>query len=393
MSTRRVSNINFEDLIPYCIFPNSFIRNGKIPAQQRVLFEILCTFDHLDKDKNRKGWCDPNLDTLADYMGLSIRSVQTHLKRLVEAGMVTVVYRNNSLQNKRSSIYILNILPGISAVDRKRIAATRNIDIKHAISGLNNIKVQTANGTQFISEKEFDLEYLVTGNPANGEIIDGEIATPEDIISKEEEVSDGEDRQASEDNSVKEKEQTTTQRDTVQHGHGNRQSNTTTANTNTSEDEIEISFTKSNIKVKKEPKQLDDFQLANWDNKDVIVRIQVGNYEGLKPIDYCMYFKHKYELQYPGERYIIDRTKDIVQIKNKLKELEPELVINLIEYFVANYQRLFYNSEYRRPKIYQLGIAWLLNKLMENYYYKEKNKVEEPIQVQKDDTTVKRQVF
>jgi DNA-binding transcriptional ArsR family regulator len=390
MSTSRVSNMNFEDLIPYCIFPNSFIRNGKIPAQQRVLFEILCTFDHMDKNKNRKGWCDPNLDTLADYMGLSIRSVQTHLKRLVEAGMVTVVYRNNSLQNKRSSIYILNILPGISEFDRKRIAATRNIDIKHAISGLNNIKVQTAKGTQLISEKEFDLEYLVTGNPANGEIIDGEIATPEDIISKEEEVNDGEESEVNYSKATEEYKQNTTTSNGV---HNRPKQNTTNTNTEQVDEEIEISFTKSNIKVKKEPKQLNDYQLANWNNEDAIVRIQVGNYEGLKPIDYCMYFKHKYELQYPGEHYIVDRTKDLAQIRNKLKDLEPELVINLIEYFVANYQRLFYNNEYRRPKIYQLGIAWLLNKLMENYYYKEKNKVEEPIQVRKDDNTVKRQVF
>lgn len=372
------SNVNFEDLIPYCVFPNSFIRNGKIPAQQRVLFEILCTFDHLDKDKNRKGWCDPNLDTLAEYMGLSIRSVQTHLKRLVEAGMVTVVYRNNSLQNKRSSIYILNILPGISAVDRKRIAATRNIDIKHAISGLNNIKVQTANGTQFISEKEFDLEYLVTGNPANGEIIDGEIATPEDIISKEEEVSDGEDT-----NTNNNTQSNDTRQDSV----------STNDNNSEQEDEIEISFTKSNIKVKKEQKPLDDFQLAKWDDKDPVVRIQVGNYENLKAIDYCLYFKHIYNITYPGEMLVIDRTKDIVQIKNRLKDTEPETLIKLIEYFVRNYQRLFYSAEYRRPKIYQMGIAWVFNKICDNYYYAEKNKVEEPIQVQKDDTTVKRQVF
>lgn len=39
----------------------------------------------------------------------------------------------------------------------ENVSPLQNIDIKHAISGLNNIKVQTANGTQFISEQEFDL--------------------------------------------------------------------------------------------------------------------------------------------------------------------------------------------------------------------------------------------
>ena len=104
------SNMSFEDLIPYCIFPNSFIRNGKIPPQQKVLFEILCSYDHVGSDGKRKGWCEPSLDKIAEQMGLKKRAVQTHLKRLVEAGMVVIVYFQYRPQMQEElPLYILNI--------------------------------------------------------------------------------------------------------------------------------------------------------------------------------------------------------------------------------------------------------------------------------------------
>ena len=116
-------------------------------------------------------------------MGLSKRQVQVYLKRLVEKGFVTIIYRNNTLETDcRSSIYVLNILPGLSEADRKRIASTRTIGIKNKISGLNIIKVQTSKGMMYTSQEEFDLEYLVTGKRSSC-VIEGEIGEVE--IDKE----------------------------------------------------------------------------------------------------------------------------------------------------------------------------------------------------------------
>jgi hypothetical protein len=374
--SNKVSNINFEDLISYCIFPNSFIRNGNIPAQQRVLFEILCTFDFMDKDGKRKGWCDPSLDTLSNYMGLSVRAVQIHLKRLVESGMVTVIYRNCSINGKKSSIYILNILPSLSEADRIRIAATRNIEVKHAISGLNTIKVQTNSGIQSINEEAFDLQYIITGERSS-EIIEGEIATPEEIISMFEEEEVPQTEKYGYDDEVDEVVETSNCTDNKQN-----------------EDNFEISFKSPStpISFKSKQEKIKSMQNDKWNDKDPVVRIMIGNLEDLKPLDYCKYFKHKYELQYPGEMLVVDRIKDTAAIKNRLKDMEPSVLIGAINYYIANYQKLFYSEDYRRPKVYQLGITWVFNKLLENFYYAEKSKIEtEPIQFQNEN--VKHQVF
>lgn len=368
----KISNINFEDLVPYCIFPNSFIRNGKIPPQQKVLFEILCSYDFMDKEGKRKGWCDPSLDTISGQMGLKKRAVQVHLKRLVEGGLVTVIYRNNATEGHRSSIYVLNILPGLSDADLKRIALTRNLDIKHLVSGLNTIKVQTSEGMKDIANEEFDLQYIVTGQRAS-EIIEGEIATPEDIISDDEEA----------DVSVFEREGLTNE---LKNDNKN-----TKQEVQDNEDDIKISFKKSTVVINPSERRK-QVKSEEFNSKDAVSRMLAGNYDDLKPLDYCKYFKHKYEIKYPTEKLIIDRIKDTVAIKNRLKDMEPEVLVQVLEYYIENYHRLFYTNEYRRPKIYQLGIAWVFNKLLENFYYAQKSKIDETPQEIKTEE-VRRQVF
>lgn len=324
------SNIDLTDYIPFCVFPNSFIRNGKLSSNVKVLFEILCSYDHLDGDGKRKGWCSPALDTVAEQMGLEKRSVQNHLKKLVELGMVTIIYRNTQATSNepRTSIYVLNILPGLSEVDLKRIAHTRNIEIKHIISGLNTIKVQTTNGIQTINREEFDLQYLVTGEHSS-DVIDGELD-----------------------------ENTDTEKDTKQ---------------TTDDDNIEFEFKPYTPKAKRKE--------AKCDDPDPIVRILKGDYSNLKPIDLCKYFKHCYELQYPGQIYMIDRYKDPSTLQAKFAELEnlPEL----IEFFVRRYKDMFYSKDYPKPQIYQLSIAWIMNKLIDSFNRAEQAKQDaEPIRVQ-----------
>lgn len=346
-----LSNINFDDIISYCIFPNSYIRNGQIPVHEKVLFEILCSYDFITGDGTRKGWCDPGLQTIADQMGLSKRSVQIYLKRLVQKGLVTVIYRNTALQEK-SSLYILNILPGLSENDRKRIAATRTIDIKNKISGLNIIKVQTAQGMQYISEEEFDLEYLVTGHRSS-EVIDGEIVDVDDIVEGDTEIEfkDNGDELEKQYAEQCEQEQQESQEN----------------------EDAGFSFKKPAKPINTNHKK--DINSGMYD-PDPVVRILSGNYKDLKPMDIIKYFKHKYEIQYPGETLVFDRIKDTRALKLKMAEVDIPLLIQVIDYFIQNYARLFYTNEYRRPRIYQLGIAWIFNKLLENFYYNEKGKQE-----------------
>jgi DNA-binding transcriptional ArsR family regulator len=347
-----VSNINFDNLIQYCIFPNSFIRNGKLPAQQKVLFEIFCTYDHLDGNGTRKGWCSPSLDKVAEQIGLSKRAVQVHLKRLVEAGMIVIVYRNNEIVpgSPKSSIYILNILPGVSEADRKRIAAARTIEIKHLISGLSTIKIQTVTGMQYISEEEFDLECIVTGQRSST-VMDGEIADPEDIISK-----------------VDENKTSTTAELNRFTGEQLK------AESKVAEDDV-FSFKKNTT-----PKR----DKIGFNSEDVICRIGAGNYKGVTNKNICAYYKHLFEISYPGEKYIVDYIKETGIIGARLKTWDIDVLIPMIEFFIQRYDKLFCTTEYPRPRLYQLSIAWIINKLNEQFSRAEKAKVEmeEPIPFQ-----------
>jgi hypothetical protein len=310
-----LSNINFDNLIPYCIFPNSFIRNGKIPPQEKVLFEILCSYDHLSKDGNRKGWCEVGLDTVAEQMGLEKRMVQIHLNRLIEKGFVTVVYRNTNPRytgDPRSSIYILNILPGLSEADIKRIVSTMTVTIKHKISGLNTIRVKTSRGVEYIpSAEEFDLEYLITGNRSS-EVLD-------DIADEE---------------------------------------------TPKTEKEEDIFTFKANDK----PSQAKSNPEPNINDPDPIVRILMGNYNTVDVKDICKYFSYVYRQAYPIDpEYLIDRTKDSAQVKLMLGKVKVDTFIPMMEFFVRNYDRMFANSNYPRPKIFQMGITWIWNKLSDEF--------------------------
>lgn len=335
------SNMSFEDLIPYCIFPNSFIRNGKIPPQQKVLFEILCSYDHVGSDGKRKGWCEPSLDKIAEQMGLKKRAVQTHLKRLVEAGMVVIVYRNIIPDAGRTSLYILNILPGLSEADRKRIALTRNIEIKHKISGLNTIKVQTAKGMIDVSEKEFDLEYIITGNRSSTILEADGIVDPEEIISKAQESL------------IKDKEL---------YEFCGEQLKQKKAEINLDDDMEGLSFGRK-IVMKKKTKG------PGWSSEDPIVRITAGNYDKVTPREICVYFKHLVEITYPGLPYIIEwkNNKDPNIISNRLEQYDVDVFIPMMEHFIKNYERLFYDPKYPKPAIWHLSQTWIINKLSADF--------------------------
>lgn len=339
------SNIDlndYEQLISCCVFPNSFIRNGTLKPHEKVLFEILCSYDFLNADGERKGWCDVGLDRVAEEMGLSKRQVQVYLKRLVEKGFVTIIYRNNTLETDcRSSIYVLNILPGLSEADRKRIASTRTIGIKNKISGLNIIKVQTSKGMMYTSQEEFDLEYLVTGKRSSC-VIKGEIGEVE--IDKE----------------------------------------------NTVEEFDGLKITTGRKVVDPESLKRNNSVDPGYYSDDPIVRILSGNYKDLKPMDICKYFGFVYKQVYPNDPpYVVSKKIEIPHIKRRLSQVDTDILIEMIKFFITNYDRLFKNENYLRPRIWAIGTDWIWQKLSEHYARAtetlEEEKQRESIQVQMKD--------
>ena len=331
------SNVTLNDLVPYSIFPNSFIRNGKLSPQQKILFEIFCSYDHIGVDGTRKGWCEVSLDTIAQQMGLVKTSVQVHLKKLVELGMIVVVYRNNdpNFNKSKTSIYILNILPGISESDKKRIIASRNIEIKNQISGLNTIKIQTPKGFQYVSSEDFDLAFLVSGERSNDVVEVSGVVTPEEIISKEDEAK-------------------VTDEQLYKHQ--------PKVESIKIDDDLTITMGRKISPGKK----------TDWNNINTINRISAGNYKDIKVGDICTYFKKIYEEVYNGQIYFI-YTNDQKHIKEILEKVNVDLLIPLIEHFIKNYEKLrCYKPEYPKPNIWALTQEWILNLVSNDYFKQEK---------------------
>jgi DNA-binding transcriptional ArsR family regulator len=306
--------MQINSLLEYSVFPNSFIRNNKLTPHQKILFEIFCSFDHIQEDGKRKGWCYPSLETISYNMGISIRAVQVHLKALVELGLITIVYRNNGSRSEdKSSVYVLNILPGISEEDRQKIAHTRNIEIKNLISGFNTIKINTTTGMQYISEEEFDLEYIVTGQRSSV-VIDGEIqGTDSDVFKEDEEGFEG------------------------------------------------ISFKQSRVKITPN---------KNTGIIDELEKLKNGRYTVVSNDSVRNYFKFLYEQKYPG--FIYDIKSKTVQyedniISSRIREYGTEKFIVLMKHFIEHYERLFFNEKYPKPNIGMFNLAWIMNKLDVDY--------------------------
>jgi len=340
------SNMTFSDLLTYCVFPNSFIRNGSLTIQERMLFEILCSYDHLDDDGSRKGWCCPSLDRLSKDLGLGVRAIQVHLKRLVKKSMITVVYRNNvpSAVEGKSSIYILNILPGLSENDRKRIATIRDIEIKNLISGLNVIRVQTAEGFHNLATNEFDLHYLLTGEKTDtafrveGEVIDEKSASR--IISDEQE-------------------QKVSNKDL--YGEGVCRYNEST--TESSEGDSTITFRPSSSSVRKGATDCDS-------RTDPLSMIRAGKFVDIKEEHICQYFAELYQTSYEGEQYfsnVKETMKDQKILTKILETMEMEQLVPMIEFYVTHYKKLFHHTNHPRPRIRYLAVEWIFTNLIKAY--------------------------
>jgi len=60
----------------------------------------------------------------------------------------------------RSSIYILNVLPGVSMEDLAKIRSVAEVGIRNAISGINCVRLKTAKGEQHMFPEEFCMDLI-----------------------------------------------------------------------------------------------------------------------------------------------------------------------------------------------------------------------------------------
>ena len=77
------------------------------------LVPVYCALS--DYAANGTGLCWPKMSTLADTLGISVRSVQRHISALVRLGLVELVERRRSARGRFSSwCYRLTLMAGFS---------------------------------------------------------------------------------------------------------------------------------------------------------------------------------------------------------------------------------------------------------------------------------------
>lgn len=296
--------MSIDKAIKTSTFFNSFIRNKNLSNNEKLLFEILCSYDI-----NKKGWCQVSVDRLSEDMQLTPQSTRNILNQLTKIGLVIIVYTQNS-GGLKTPIFVLNILYGISIADKQRLSQLRDSSIRNKISGLSFIKLKTHTGVKELSINDFNLELLVTGEIGNitTEVIEGEL----------------------------------------------------TENSNNRET---VLTTKPMIK-KIRNKTLD----SDYNNTNIYVRIEHGNYTNVTAKILTEYFQHIYKKAYPGEVTVVDSMRDVSVINKKLKEFELDDVVKMIELLVYKYKDNFYTVKFPRPKLVILSYDWIFNSILNLLY-------------------------
>ena len=81
--------------------PNFLLKSKKLSAGDKMTFAMLLSYAW------QNDFCFPGQERLAEDMGLSDRSVRTHLKSLESNGLLTIQRRGQG----RTNIYELNLTP------------------------------------------------------------------------------------------------------------------------------------------------------------------------------------------------------------------------------------------------------------------------------------------
>ncbi|HLL26915.1 MAG TPA: helix-turn-helix domain-containing protein [Xanthobacteraceae bacterium] len=96
--------------------PNFLLKSRKLSSGDKMAFAMLLSYAW------QNDFCFPGQERLAHDMGLTGRSVRTHLKSLEANGLLTIQQRGQG----KTNIYELNLTPKssrISHADRKKTSA------------------------------------------------------------------------------------------------------------------------------------------------------------------------------------------------------------------------------------------------------------------------------
>jgi hypothetical protein len=107
------------------VFPNAILRNGKITIGARMTYGMLLSYGW------QKDFCFPAQEQLAKDLGISDRSVRTHLSELRELGLVS--WKQQGLN--RPNIYFIHAFPSLE----EETAESKPMEI----SGPENFPVRT----------------------------------------------------------------------------------------------------------------------------------------------------------------------------------------------------------------------------------------------------------
>lgn len=108
--------------------PNFLLKNKKLSSGDKVVFAMLLSYAWYND------FCFPGQQTLADDLGLSERSVRTHLKTLEAQGLLEIHQRGQG----KTNIYALELKPPqyLANPDRKKTSGQN----RKQIAGLKRKK-------------------------------------------------------------------------------------------------------------------------------------------------------------------------------------------------------------------------------------------------------------
>jgi hypothetical protein len=79
---------------------------GGVPAPMKEKITLLCLAEH---ENPEYGYAFPSHETIAERTGQSVRTVQTHIKALVEYKAVTIEKRRGTKGKWLRNVYLLNV--------------------------------------------------------------------------------------------------------------------------------------------------------------------------------------------------------------------------------------------------------------------------------------------
>jgi DNA-binding transcriptional MocR family regulator len=94
--------------------------------QLDISTELIPTYCCLADYANKKGYCYPSMETLASTLNCSVRTIQRHIKELVEKGLIEIVQRRRIKGKLSTYLYkIVHIAHMYSTGHRRQVDRSR----------------------------------------------------------------------------------------------------------------------------------------------------------------------------------------------------------------------------------------------------------------------------